>query len=157
MEQSQQKLSLARRWSDARPTKTVVFWSCVATKVVTMVVGFTWGGWVTGGTAVGLRSIGPEEFRGSAIQGGKTRQLVVGDVALRTSLDLSYRTLHPVQQRAMCLLALLDVPDFAPWLAAATLDCPVAEAEDVLEGLVDARLLSIAPTGEPGGSTTLAL
>jgi DNA-binding SARP family transcriptional activator len=75
-------------------------------------------------------------------------ELVVGDVALRTTLDLSYRTLHPVQQRAMCLLALLDVPDFAPWLAAAALDCPVAEAEDVLEGLVEARLLSIAPTGD---------
>jgi DNA-binding SARP family transcriptional activator/tetratricopeptide (TPR) repeat protein len=75
-------------------------------------------------------------------------ELVVGDVALRTSLDLSYRTLHPAQQRAMCLLALLDVPDFATWLAAAALDCPVAEAEDVLEGLVEARLLSIAPTGD---------
>jgi tetratricopeptide (TPR) repeat protein len=75
-------------------------------------------------------------------------ELVVGDVALRTSLDLSYRTLHPVQQRAMRLLALLDVPDFAGWLAAAALDCPVAQAEDCLEGLVEARLLSIAPTSD---------
>jgi DNA-binding SARP family transcriptional activator/tetratricopeptide (TPR) repeat protein len=75
-------------------------------------------------------------------------ELVVGDLALRTSLDLSYRTLHPVQQRAMRLLALLDVPDFAPWLAAATLDCPVRQAEDCLEGLVEARLLTIAPSGD---------
>jgi glc operon protein GlcG len=37
---------------------------------------------VTGGTAVGLKSIGPEEFRGSAIQGGETRQLAVGDVVV---------------------------------------------------------------------------
>lgn len=52
MEQSQQKLSLGRRWSDARPTKTAVFWSCLASMVVTMIIGFTWGGWVTGGTAL---------------------------------------------------------------------------------------------------------
>lgn len=48
----EQKHSLGRRWSDFRPTKTVVFWSCLASMIVTMVIGFTWGGWVTGGTAL---------------------------------------------------------------------------------------------------------
>jgi mannose-6-phosphate isomerase-like protein (cupin superfamily) len=37
---------------------------------------------VTGGTAVGLKEIGNEEFRGSAIQGGDTRQLNPGDVVV---------------------------------------------------------------------------
>jgi mannose-6-phosphate isomerase-like protein (cupin superfamily) len=37
---------------------------------------------VTGGTAVGLKEIGNEEFRGSAIQGGETRQLEPGDVVV---------------------------------------------------------------------------
>jgi mannose-6-phosphate isomerase-like protein (cupin superfamily) len=37
---------------------------------------------VTGGTPVGLKAIGPEELRGSAIQGGDTRQLAVGDVVV---------------------------------------------------------------------------
>jgi mannose-6-phosphate isomerase-like protein (cupin superfamily) len=37
---------------------------------------------VTGGTAVGVKSIGPEELRGSAIQGGETRELVVGDIVV---------------------------------------------------------------------------
>ncbi|HZA99127.1 MAG TPA: cupin domain-containing protein [Gemmatimonadales bacterium] len=37
---------------------------------------------VTGGTAVGLKSIGPEELRGSGITGGETRQLKVGDVVV---------------------------------------------------------------------------
>jgi pimeloyl-ACP methyl ester carboxylesterase len=40
-----------QRWSDARPSKTLLFWACVATMAVTMIVGFSWGGWVTGGTA----------------------------------------------------------------------------------------------------------
>jgi len=43
--------SLGERWRDLRLTKTVVFWSCVASMVLTMVVGFAWGGWVTGATA----------------------------------------------------------------------------------------------------------
>jgi glc operon protein GlcG len=37
---------------------------------------------VTGGSAVGVKAIGPEEFRGTAIQGGETRQLTVGDVVV---------------------------------------------------------------------------
>jgi hypothetical protein len=37
---------------------------------------------VTGGTAVGVKPIGPEELRGTAIQGGETRQLTVGDVVV---------------------------------------------------------------------------
>jgi hypothetical protein len=51
MEQTKQGLSLRQRWSDSRPTKTAVFWSWLAAVVVTLIVGFTWGGWVTGGTA----------------------------------------------------------------------------------------------------------
>jgi hypothetical protein len=37
---------------------------------------------VTGGSAVAVKAIGPEEFRGTAIQGGETRQLTVGDVVV---------------------------------------------------------------------------
>lgn len=51
MEQNKQRASLGQRWSEARPTKTAVFWACMAAVVVTMIVGFSWGGWVTGGTA----------------------------------------------------------------------------------------------------------
>jgi hypothetical protein len=46
------KLSLGERWSQARPTKALVFWACAASVAATMIVGFTWGGWVTGSTAV---------------------------------------------------------------------------------------------------------
>ena len=51
MDQDRGRLSVGQRWSTARPTKTLLFWSWVATAVVTMIVGFSWGGWVTGGTA----------------------------------------------------------------------------------------------------------
>jgi hypothetical protein len=51
MDQNRERLSLGQRLSDARPTKAVLFWACVASAVLTMIIGFTWGGWVTGGTA----------------------------------------------------------------------------------------------------------
>ncbi len=34
-----------------KPSKTVWFWSTAAAMVATVVVGFSWGGWVTGGSA----------------------------------------------------------------------------------------------------------
>ena len=51
MDTNRGKRSVGQRWSEAQPTKTVLFWSCVASMVLTMIVGFSWGGWVTGGTA----------------------------------------------------------------------------------------------------------
>ncbi|WGF89626.1 hypothetical protein [Marinivivus vitaminiproducens] len=36
---------------DYKPSKAVWFWSCVASVVATIAVGFSYGGWVTGGTA----------------------------------------------------------------------------------------------------------
>ena len=43
--------SMSQRFEEWRPTKAVLFWSCAGCIVATMIVGFTWGGWVTGGTA----------------------------------------------------------------------------------------------------------
>jgi len=45
------KESFGQRWEKVRPTKMIVFWFLVATIIVTIIVGFAWGGWVTGGTA----------------------------------------------------------------------------------------------------------
>jgi hypothetical protein len=45
------KQSLGQRWEASRPTKTLTFWSCAACVAGTILVGFTWGGWTTGGTA----------------------------------------------------------------------------------------------------------
>ena len=47
----EKKVSLGQRWREAQMKKTGVFWSLVAVVVVTMIIGFAWGGWVTGGTA----------------------------------------------------------------------------------------------------------
>lgn len=45
------KPGFRQRWAAAQPNKVVLFWACVATAVLTMVIGFNWGGWVTADTA----------------------------------------------------------------------------------------------------------
>ena len=42
---------LGQRWAAYRPTKGLLFWAAAAGAVATIVVGFAWGGWVTGGSA----------------------------------------------------------------------------------------------------------
>ncbi len=60
MEQAK-RLSFGQRWSASRPTKTALFWSCVASAVITMIIGFTGGGWVRGATAQNMASVMAEE------------------------------------------------------------------------------------------------
>ena len=50
-EKKEKKSSFSQRWREAQLTKTGVFWSLVAAIVLTMIIGFWWGGWVTSGTA----------------------------------------------------------------------------------------------------------
>ena len=45
------KPSLRQRWRAAQPTKTILFWACVASVILTIVIGFNWGGWVTANAA----------------------------------------------------------------------------------------------------------
>jgi hypothetical protein len=45
------QVRIGERWSKVQPTKTTVFWFCLAAILLTMLVGFNWGGWVRGSTA----------------------------------------------------------------------------------------------------------
>lgn len=47
---------MSGKWSEFTPSKTLWFWSCAGCAVATMVVGFTLGGWVSGGTATKMAS-----------------------------------------------------------------------------------------------------
>lgn len=49
--QNQKQQSSRQRWNETRPTKTLFFWSLVATVVLTMIIGFNWGGWTTDANA----------------------------------------------------------------------------------------------------------
>lgn len=43
--------TLRRRWDEYRPSKTEAFWTAVGAVAATLVIGFGFAGWVTGGTA----------------------------------------------------------------------------------------------------------
>ena len=43
--------TLSQRFQQYRASKTALFWSCGGCVVLATVVGFSWGGWTTGGSA----------------------------------------------------------------------------------------------------------
>jgi hypothetical protein len=47
----QQNQSLSQRFQQYRASKAVLFWACAGSVAVATIVGFSWGGWVTGSSA----------------------------------------------------------------------------------------------------------
>ncbi|MEU2282099.1 BTAD domain-containing putative transcriptional regulator [Streptomyces sp. NPDC013178] len=74
-------------------------------------------------------------------------ELQAGDLAVKATFELGYGALEPAQARAFRLLGLADGPDISLTAAAAVLDLPVEETEDLLESLVDTSLLESAAPG----------
>ena len=63
--QNAPKQSFARRFEDYQPTKSTLAWACIATALATMIIGFSWGGWVTGGTSRSAMTAGDAAFDAS--------------------------------------------------------------------------------------------
>ena len=57
--QQHQKQTLSQRFQQYRASKAVLFWACAGSALVATIVGFSWGGWTTGGTAGRWRKIRP--------------------------------------------------------------------------------------------------
>jgi len=74
-------------------------------------------------------------------------ELQAGDLAVKATFELGYGQLEPAQARAFRLLGLADGPDLSLPAAAAMLDLPVEETEDLLECLVDTSLVESAAPG----------
>jgi alpha/beta superfamily hydrolase len=49
MQQGHQNIS--QRFKEYQASKTVLFWACAGSVIAATIVGFSWGGWVTGGSA----------------------------------------------------------------------------------------------------------
>ncbi|MFF8845906.1 BTAD domain-containing putative transcriptional regulator [Streptomyces sp. NPDC015127] len=74
-------------------------------------------------------------------------ELQAGDLAVKATFELGYGQLEPAQARAFRLLGLADGPDISLAAAAAVLDLPLHETEDLLEALVDTSLVESAAPG----------
>jgi hypothetical protein len=70
--------------------------------------------------------------------------LAVGDREVRSSLAVSHRVLDPQARRLFRLIAVLTAPEVTVWSAAALLDLPEPQGEELVEELVEARLLDVA-------------
>jgi DNA-binding SARP family transcriptional activator len=76
-------------------------------------------------------------------------ELSPGEGGVRAGLRLSYQVLPTAGRRLFRRLGLLSTPDFAPWAGAAVLDTNPVDAENLIERLVDARLLEVVPGPHP--------
>lgn len=76
-------------------------------------------------------------------------ELSHGAMDVRSTVDLSYRMLAPDAQALFRRIGLLETPSFPGWIAAALLDRDLATASDILEQLVDARLVEARKVDGP--------
>jgi DNA-binding SARP family transcriptional activator len=74
-------------------------------------------------------------------------ELQAGDLAVKATFELGYGQLEPAQARAFRLLGLADGPDISLAAAAAALNLPPDDTEDLLESLVDTSLVESAAPG----------
>ena len=70
-----------------------------------------------------------------------------GDIGIRPSISLTYDSASEQARQLFRRLALLDLPVFSGWLSAALLDLPLAQAEDLLDDLVNAQLIETWGSG----------
>ena len=59
--------SFRQRWNDYKASKGTLAWACVAGIVGTAIVGFTWGGWVTGGKAQTMATAAADDARSELV------------------------------------------------------------------------------------------
>lgn len=77
-------------------------------------------------------------------------ELAIADLEVRANFELSYRTLAPDCRQALRRLGYLGVSEFAPWIVAWLLEATEAEAEELLERLVDTHLIDFATVDDMG-------
>ncbi|MFF4590589.1 BTAD domain-containing putative transcriptional regulator [Streptomyces sp. NPDC001388] len=97
------------------------------------------GRWPLAGLAARLR----DEHR-------RLDELRTGDLDVRTSIARSYRGLSAPERLAFRRLALLGPVDLAPWLGSPLLGISLAEAERLVEALVEAHLLEMPVPDDTG-------
>ncbi|MFD4672612.1 BTAD domain-containing putative transcriptional regulator [Lentzea sp. NPDC058450] len=80
----------------------------------------------------------------------RLNELSAGDLAVRSSISLSYRALDAAARTALGRMGHLGLPDFSTWVVSWMLQTSEAEAEKVLEVLVDAQLATLSGADAAG-------
>jgi DNA-binding SARP family transcriptional activator/Tfp pilus assembly protein PilF len=74
-------------------------------------------------------------------------ELKHGEMGIRASISMTYESTGDAARRLFRRLAILDVPAFSSWVAAALLDRPLNETQDLLDDLADAQLIEAGRDG----------
>jgi DNA-binding SARP family transcriptional activator/tetratricopeptide (TPR) repeat protein len=110
--------------------------------------------WLCGGLPLALRIAGARLasrphwhveglVRRLAVEARRLDEFTHRGLELRSNIGLTYRALPKRAQHLFRLLALVRAPGFPCWTAAALLDTDLLDAQDLLESLVDARMLDV--------------
>ena len=82
-----------------------------------------------------------------AVEEQRLRTLTVGDLAVGAAFSLSYQQLSRTSQRMFRRLSLIPGRDMGADLGAVLMECPVFEAEESMDELVELGLLAPGATG----------
>ncbi|MEW2033800.1 tetratricopeptide repeat protein [Streptomyces roseifaciens] len=103
--------------------------------------------WVIGARLASRPHMPLEDMaRALADERSKLNEFTVGDVAVRASIELSYRHLGASAQRVLRLMSLCGSTDLSSWVVAALLDTDLAGAELLLDQLLELHLVEIRST-----------
>jgi hypothetical protein len=110
------KRSLSQRWDELQPSKAMLAWACAGSIAATLVVGFSWGGWVTGGTAQEMAGDAGDEARGQLASVVCAESFMAApDAAVQLAalkeIDSSYQQRRFVQDGGWATMPGEDSPD----------------------------------------------
>lgn len=137
-----ERSSFAQRWQEYRPTKAVWLWSCVAAAILTLIAGFTWGGWVTGGTASSMAARAAEDAREQLVASICVNRLVNSPNAAATFAKLKEARSWERD----------DIIEEGGWITIEALDEQIAGAADVCAEEIIAMESLPARTAEPNAA-----
>ncbi|HEX2256438.1 MAG TPA: hypothetical protein VHG92_07010 [Afifellaceae bacterium] len=138
------KPTVRERWEALQPSKTALVWACAGSVAAALIVGFTWGGWVTGGTAQQLAvSSGEQSYSQLAsaicIEKFMAAPNARAQLVELKELDLSYKQRQFVESAGWATMPQAEKADrtaadlCAKALASMELNALAAEAEAVAE------------------------
>lgn len=137
--------SFADRWSDFKPSKTMWFWSMAGAAVATIVVGFTVGGWTTGGSAQEMAEDSARDARAQLASALCVEKFVASASAASTLAELKEASGY--QQD--------DFIEDGGWVTLAGLEEPVPGAADLcaeelvaMESLPAGGMTASAPSND---------
>jgi hypothetical protein len=128
--------NLMKRFEDFQASKTMLFWAMVAAAIITMTIGFGWGGWVTGGTADQMATKAAASARAELAANICVDRFAKGPDA--TAKLVSLKATDSWKRR--------QVLEEGGWVTLPGTDKPVAEAAE----LCAERLVEAKPAGTHG-------